>query len=151
MDERDRLRNPPLLAVLQQLGVTSEWKSRKGGTEWAGPCPVCRPKNNEETSASTSTADSDASAARQKAQAIDLAMQVTQVGFQQAVEFLTVAWLKTVPSRLPQPSREPSTQASAETPPFTGTYEKFFKPHPGCPCVRPASRFKASRPAMWQS
>ena len=46
VDQYRTFRELPLVGVLRALGVTTEWKSRKGGTEWSGPCPVCKPKKN---------------------------------------------------------------------------------------------------------
>jgi hypothetical protein len=42
----DQLRSISLLSVLGVCGVQSEWKTRKGGTEWTGACPIHGSKNN---------------------------------------------------------------------------------------------------------
>jgi hypothetical protein len=46
VDQYQNVRELPLSDVVRSLGVTTQWKSRKGNTEWSGACPVCKPKKN---------------------------------------------------------------------------------------------------------
>ena len=115
----------------------SKFKRRKGGTEWAGPCPVHRPKKNS-TAFSYSSDGKFAcfSCSAKRRGAIDLAMQVRGCGFQAAVELLEpyasgggagTGWTRHRESPRQAPAQEP--QSTSETPPFKSTYAKHFKPH----------------------
>ena len=56
-DQYQALRGLRFPTVMQGLGLSLEhFKTRKGDTEWYGPCPVHRPKTTRAVSATTLTA-----------------------------------------------------------------------------------------------
>jgi DNA primase len=131
-DQYQELRQIPLLQVLAGLGVdTSAFKSRKGGQEHGGPCPVCRPKKNRGNFSVHQDGRFRCFSCEAKGRGgIDLAMLVRNIGFQEAVD-----WLKTI-ELVSQARRSvirlvqtPAAGMPTENAPFKGSYEKFFRPH----------------------
>lgn len=51
MDNHAELRSLPLVAVFSALGITTEWNTRKGGTEFYGRCP--HPDHNPKSNSTT--------------------------------------------------------------------------------------------------
>lgn len=130
MDEREKLRSLPLLAVLQQLGINAEWKSRKGGTEFSGPCPCCKPKTNRGNFSFHQDGRFRCFSCSAKGRgAIDLVLAVKQCGFQQAVEWLYHALAADLREKHYTAEIKPfPVSEQTENPPFKGTYEKFAVP-----------------------
>lgn len=135
MDAYESLRALPLRDVLATLGFTG-WKERKGGTEWSGKCPVHQPKANT-TSFSFGAAGKFHcfSCAAKGRGAIDLVMAIRQVGFKEAVAWLSETAASQVPSPAAEPAASASTAAAVSAVPsengiFRATYEKYYKPHP---------------------
>ena len=133
VDQYRTFRELPLVGVLRALGVTTEWKSRKGGTEWSGPCPVCKPKKNRGNFSFAADGKWRCFSSPAKGRgAIDLTMAVARCGFQEAVSVLGGLPTVVAPSENPlTPStRELGLQPSTlENPPFKSSYGKFFKSH----------------------
>jgi DNA primase len=133
MDERNELRSIPLLAVLSWLGYEG-FKPRKGGTEWAGKCPIHKPKNNTTAFSFDHTGRFNCfgCAAHGKG-AIDLVMQVEGLAFKEAVAWLTERKglpMPQLPAPSPNASQEPNSSVSeaTENQPRSFTYEKFYQP-----------------------
>lgn len=127
----EQLRSLPLQSVLSQLGVNTTWKSRKGGSEWAGTCPVHKPKKN----ASSFSFDVEGrfncfSCGAKGRGAIDLTMAVKACGFQEAVTWLQSQELRQMPSETSHEIAKLQGQSKAqseqlENSPYKASYEKF--------------------------
>ncbi len=138
MDPYQALRELTLTSVLAALGVTTEWKSRKGGTEWSGPCPLCKPKKNRGNFSFAADGKYRCFSCPAKGRgAIDLTMALKGVGFQEAVSVLSS--LASSPpgtgprptARLPQATiqtAESAPSGPSENPPFKGQYHKYYVP-----------------------
>src|SRR5687768_13727302 len=124
----EQLRNLPLFAVLQQLGITTEWKSRKDGTEWSGACPVCKPKANRGNFSFHVDGRFRCFSCPAKGKgAIDLVLAIKQCGFQQAVEWLRGLSPQVLSGSTVTVSKSHDSDV-VENQPFAGTYEKFAVP-----------------------
>lgn len=132
--EYDELRSLRLLSVLDLLGLQSEFKPRKGGSEWSGACPICKPKRNKTAFSFDATGRFHCFSCNAKGKgAIDLVMQVQGVGFKEAVR-----WLQS--NRLGVANGQPKIDSShrgapespslgvSENPAYKGSYEKFYVP-----------------------
>jgi len=125
-----QVRALPSESLAGALGIDlSRFKRRKGGTEWAGPCPVHKPKKNS-TAFSYNVDGRFAcfSCDAKERGAIDLAMQATGVGFQQAVDFLQPLTSATVPQETPKEAETVPESSPDGNPPKKFTYEKFTVP-----------------------
>src|SRR5690349_17721576 len=132
MDRYQQLREMPFTVVAQALGIDlSRFKQRKGGTEWAGACPVHRPKKN--TTAFSYNIDGRFSCftcpATKGRGAIDLTMQVRNIGFQEAVSLLEPYVGSAIAHQQEQQAKSPRLanlqQVPTENPPFKSSYKKF--------------------------
>jgi len=127
-DQYLRLRTLPLVSVLSALGF-SEWRSTKQGAEYFGKCPIHGAKSNKGSFSFHADGKFNCFSCRAKGRgAIDLVMQVKQVNFPDAVDYL-----KGVDVRQALPVVSPKDEESppiTENKPFSATYEKFFRPHP---------------------
>jgi DNA primase len=134
VDRHQHLRELPFPVLAAALGLDmSKFKPRKGGTEFSGPCPVHRPKRNSTSFSYSQNGAFNCFSCQAKGRgAIDLLMAVKGIGFQEAVSALESAAGSAPQSpRLQPPSpAKPAAQSTSENPPFRGSYEKFFKPHP---------------------
>src|SRR5262245_45647728 len=89
-DRYTPLRELPFTAVAGALSIDlAKFRKRKAGTEWAGPCPV---HNGKRSNTAFSYAQGGAwhcfSCNEKGKGAIDLAMRVKGIGFQEAVALL---------------------------------------------------------------
>src|SRR5688572_15116490 len=118
------LRSLPLLAVLSALGF-SEWKERKGGSEWYGRCPIHQAKKNNTAFSFDASGKFNCFSCGAKGRgAIDLLMQARKLGFKEAVAWLSTQQVPPVPAA---PPSEAKMQLS-ENVPYKGSYEKFAVP-----------------------
>jgi DNA primase len=128
-DAYAEIRALPLIAVLSSLGF-SEWKSRKGDTEWFGKCPVHDAKRNTTSFSFDSEGKFNCFSCGSKGKgAIDIYMAVRKVGFQAAVDALKGFNLH---DELGRGARKPEVRLLqlpvTENPPFKASYEKFYVP-----------------------
>jgi DNA primase len=114
------LRSIPLQAVLTHLGIPTDWKARKNGTEWYGVCPIHEGKNKTCFSFDAAGKFKCFSCNAHGRGSLDLTMAVRKVGFRDAVEILKGLKLD-IPAAIPQES----VPAKTENDPFKGTYEKY--------------------------
>lgn len=129
MSAADEVRAIPLLSVFNLLGLQPQLKTRKGGTEWFGPCPACKPKHNQGNFSFDSTGRFNCFTCGIKGRgAIDLVKALKGCGFQQAVELLQS--LGPVPEPvLAAAAAAPNVErAVSENPVFKGSYDKFYVP-----------------------
>lgn len=127
----EQLRALSLLSVLNLLGLQSDFKTRKGGTEWFGACPICKPKRNKGNFSFDDTGRFHCFSCGEKGRgAIDLVIAVRSCGFQDAVELLQGVAEKAsvqVPpttNRVEQTAPETDSERT-ENPIYRGTYEKY--------------------------
>jgi len=142
-DAYSDVRTLPLSAVLVFLGVSTEWRTRKGGLEQYGPCPICKPKKNQTNfSFHVDGRFGCFSCTAHGRGAIDITMKVRGISFREAVELLQsqtgniIAQAAAKPAikqllKSPQDSANVSGKLSDDSikqtlnPPFKSTYEKF--------------------------
>lgn len=131
-DKHARLRELPFPAVIESLGLNAEeFRTRKEGREWAGKCPIHRPKKNSTSFAYSSDGKFQCFSCGAKGRgAIDLTMAVRRVGFADAVSELERV-RQPASQPIPPPSQQENEQSTSpsENPPFKSSYEKFFKTH----------------------
>lgn len=125
MDAYADVRSLPLQAVVKWLGITTEWKERKGGTELTGPCPICKPKSNRGNFSFTNAIYHCFSCGAKGKGAIDLVIAVKGCNFTEAVEFLRGFDLQRDWASL-QPVPRLQLLQVVENEPFKATYEKFY-------------------------
>src|SRR3990167_10230457 len=120
------MRSLPLLSVLAMLRVQQNWKTRKGGAEHYGRCPLHSSKRNTTSFSMDSSGRFHCFSCGAKGRgAIDLVMAYNKVGFKEAVTWLT--------SQTPQVQSAPQTTSIAVEPvsellenvPYKSSYEKF--------------------------
>lgn len=132
-DKYRALREMPFDVVARALGIDlSKFRSRKGGAEWAGNCPVHQPKKNGTAFSYSVDGKWHCVSCQAKGRgAIDLTMAVRGLGFQDWVDLLTPYAATAAVGITPRPQIKQLQVVDQPTknPPFKGTYEKFFKPH----------------------
>lgn len=124
--------SPPRLQSIQSacgLLITTEWKARKGGSEWSGPCPICKPKSNKGNFSFDEGGKFHCFSCGAKGRgARDLVKAIKACGFREAVnslaEFHATSVVRTE-RRIP-PRQSEAAEAS-ETPPFKGVYAEATK------------------------
>ena len=127
-DQYEQVRSLPFPALAAALGLDiSDYKQRKHGQEFYGPCPIHNPKQNSTSFSYAADGRFNCFSCNAKGRgAIDLVKLVRGVGFQAAVELLGA-----VPIVEPSNAKSPTTgqnESVGELKPFTGKYEKFAKP-----------------------
>jgi DNA primase len=128
VDAYDSVRSIRLLSVLNLLGLQSDFKTRKGGTESYGACPICKPKRNRTAFSFDDTGRFHCFACNTKGKgAIDLVKAIKGCGFQEAVDWLKgiSAAAAAVEPRIKLVQSPPPEPLPTENPPFKSTYEKF--------------------------
>lgn len=138
MNDIDSLRKIRLLSVLGVLGVQSEFKARKGNTEWYGPCPIHSAKTNRTSFSFDESGKFHCFSCHAKGKgAIDLTMAVRKIGFSQAVEFLQSHMGNIIAQQATRPqirqlqvneNKPVDERLAVINQPFKGTYEKYFVP-----------------------
>jgi DNA primase len=126
--EIDSLRQIRLLSVLALLGVQFEFKTRKGDTEWYGPCPIHPAKTNRTSFSFDASGRFNCFSCGAKGRgAIDLVKAVRQVGFQEAVDLLRSQHGNLIAHEAakPQVKQLQVPGQPATNPPFKSTYEKY--------------------------
>lgn len=120
----EELRAISLLSVLDLLGVQSDFKTRKGGTEHYGACPVCKPKKNQGNFSFDESGRFNCFSCGAKGRgAIDLVKAIKACGFQDAVTWLSrVSVPQTTPISAPV---LPEPISLTENVAFKSTYEKY--------------------------
>lgn len=89
-DPNQVLRELHFPEVMHRLEVNAPYKEVKGGTEWVGPCPVCRTKTNLSCFHYAFNGKFKCFRCRSHGRgAIELTMQVKGLNFQEAVDCLT--------------------------------------------------------------
>lgn len=136
MDKYQALRELPFPLVMEALGLSgSDFKSRKGGTEWAGKCPIHGAKTNSTAFSYNQDGRFGCFSCNGKGRgALDLVVQVRKVGFKEAVAFLEPLVGRAIAERTlaeaPKPQLKTLQEPVTENKPFKASYEKYFKPHP---------------------
>ena len=89
-DQYEQIRSLSFPALAAALGLDiSDYKQRKHGQEFFGPCPVHHPKQNSTSFSYAADGRFNCFSCNAKGRgAIDLAMAIRGVGFQAAVELL---------------------------------------------------------------
>lgn len=127
-DRYRNLRELPFDVVAGALGIDlSKFKPRKGGTEWAGNCPIHQPKRNGTAFSYSQDGKFNCFSCGQKGRgAIDLCMKVRGVGFAEAVNILTPYAAGAIAREAKRPVIKQVQEALvSENQPFKGTYDKF--------------------------
>jgi hypothetical protein len=110
------------------LKSTSPASATENGNEWAGPCPVHRPKKNNTAFSYAKDGRWNCFACGEKGRgAIDLLMKAKNMRFQDAVAALETVALSSAKPK-PQPSDtadEEQSVSTSENPPFKSSYSKF--------------------------
>lgn len=121
-----------LSAVISMLGVSGEFKTRKGGTEYYGKCPLHDAKRNTTSFSFDNTGRFHCFSCGKKGRgAIDVVMAFKGCGFQEAVEWLSSQ--QTLPQSRHVVSTTPTNKAPnplvtiepAENQVYRSSYEKF--------------------------
>ena len=128
MDNYEAVRSIPFPVLAAALGADlTKFKTRKGGQEHFGPCPVHKPKLNQTSfSYHSSGAFQCFSCSAKGKGALDLVKLARGVNFTGAVAFL-----EPLVSKESANEKTPATgvvEASGELKPYTGKYEKFKVP-----------------------
>lgn len=120
MNDYDALRALPLVSVFSVLGVQSDWKARKGGSEFYGRCPFHQAKRNQTSFSFDSSGRFNCFSCGIKGRgAIDAVRLFKKVGFQDAVTIL--GGVRTQAPAVVTPSAPDLT----ENIPYKSSYEKF--------------------------
>lgn len=136
MDKYQKVREIPLTAVFQALGVNQEWKRRKGGHEHFGRCPHPdhNPKQNNTSFSFDDTGRFHCFGCDWKGRgSIDAVQGMKRCGFQPAVEFLE--GITPVAEQTPAISDsvsygEGSSERMDTLKPLKSSYHKFAVPCP---------------------
>jgi DNA primase len=130
------LRELPFTLLAQALDIDiSRFRSRKGGSEWAGPCPVHQAKRNSTAFSYAQDGKFQCFSCGAKGRgSIDLCMKVRGVGFQAAVSYLEPLITRIRPPERrsdPEATQELSQvsgppESPRENPPKKFTYEKHM-------------------------
>lgn len=131
MDKYSAIRSVTFPVFAAALGVdVNRFKTRKGGTEWYGPCPLHDAKKNQTSFSINADGKYQCFSCGAKGRgALDFTMQLRGVGFKAAVELLEpLVGVQTGQISLAK-EKEP-IEAPGELQPYRGTYEKFQVPCP---------------------
>jgi DNA primase len=138
-DKYESVRSLSFPALALALGLDlDQYRQRKLGKEWYGPCPVHNPKQNSTSFSYAADGKFNCFSCNAKGRGgIDLYKLVKNVGFQAAVEALS-ARPTVEPSQIKSPATgQISAAGSGEDQglgnglkPFTGQYHKFAVPSP---------------------
>jgi DNA primase len=124
MEDRYRdLRNLPFDVLAGALGIDlGKFRQRKGGTEWAGNCPVHQPKKNG--TAFSYNVDGRWNCFSCQAMgrgAIDVTMKVRGIAFQEAVSILEPFATGAMVQQAKRPEIKQLQVQPTENQPFRGT------------------------------
>ena len=134
MDKFSSLRDVSFQALCTVLGIDfAKYKTRKGGDEWFGACPVHGPKQNTTSFSYHRNGKWNCFSCGAKGRGgIDLCKAVRNCGFDEAVALLTPLSSQAAQTPATGASSAPQSVVEAtetELKPFTGKYAKFFQPN----------------------
>lgn len=123
------LRSLPLILLMPWLGLGTDWKERKGGTEYYGACPLHQAKTNKSSFSFHQDGRWHCFSCQAKGKgAIDFVMAFRALGFQEAVELLKTFNAASIP--LPKPEVKQLQVVPTENEPVKFTYEKYPEDSP---------------------
>lgn len=128
-DAYQKVRSLPFPIVVNALGIDlTKFKTRKGGTEWFGSCPICQPlKNTTAFSINSEGLWNCFSGGHKGRGSIDLVMAIKGIGFKEACELL--GQIQPTKEVIVQPGTD-SESTEGVLKPFAGKYEKYAVPCP---------------------